>query len=491
MNLLRAFVQSMPVAVAVAETQRSDRRAAGRSPEPNRPHIGLLILFGPEVRAFLYSGLAERLARHGRVSVITTHLVSEAFSTLRQGDMHAAPREALSRPLERFRGWNRRLHDNWLATQGQARWRQESRPRGPAGRIPAALAGPTQKNGPRWLQTAHLMERSLARLSGDGRSWERLYERLGLDCLIAADYASPAAAMALLAAARRNVATVVLANSRKDVYAHPYVDVPPDWIGVAGQPEADHLRRTSPHLRADRVAIVGSLHLAPFQQPSEILSRGEFCRRAGLDASRPFVCYSAASPRAVVGEESIVRTLLEAAEHNPARPQVLLRLNPRETGDRFQALQARFTDCLVQKPRWEWDSKNDWNAPMPEDLKTWVATVRHSAFNVSIPSTVTLEFAAMGRLTLNVCFDANPQGPQTSNARYWDAPFYREIRKSPLVAGAFTPQEFRELLACRLSDRGVWRLSPPRLDASPVEEAEKLVCAALAARGRRSDRRGA
>jgi hypothetical protein len=345
MNLLRAFVQSTPV--ALAETQRSEGRAADLAPEPerNRPHIGLLILFGPEVRAFLYSGLAERLARHGRVSVITTNLASEAFSRLRQGDTHPAPREALSRPLERFRGWNRHLHDTWLRTQGQTRWRQESRPPGPAERIPAASAAQTQKNGPRWLQTAHLMERSLARLTGDGKSWGRLFGRLGLDCLIAADYASPAAAMALLAAARRNVATVVLANSTKDVYAHPYVDVPPDWIGVGGQAEAGHLRRTSPHLRADRVAIVGSLHLAPFQQPAGILSRGEFCRRTGLDASRPFVCYSAASPRVVVGEESIVRTLLEAAEHHPARPQVLLRLNPREAGDRFQALQARFADC--------------------------------------------------------------------------------------------------------------------------------------------------
>jgi hypothetical protein len=333
------------------------------------------------------------------------------------------------------------------------------------------------------------MEYSLARLSGDGKSWERLYERLGLDCLIAADYASHSAAIALLAAARKNVATVVLANSRKDVYAHPYVDVPPDCIGVAGQPEADHLRRTSPHVRPDRIAVIGSLHLDPFLRPAEILSRAEFCRRAGLDASRPFLCYTAASPRAVTAEESIVRALLEAVEQNPARPQVLLRLNPREPGDRFEALQARFSHCVLQKPCWEWDPKNDWNAPLPEDLDTWVATVHHSAFNVSIPSTVTLEFAAMGRLTLNVCFDADPQPPHASNARYWDAPFYRQIRKSPLVAGAFCGQEFRELLAGRLSDPGAWKLAPPRRAAAPVEEAEKLVLTALAARGGKSRRR--
>jgi hypothetical protein len=488
MSLLRTFVPSM--SVVFPDTQQNLVRPACRPLEPNRPHIGLLILFGPEVRAFLYSGLADRLARHCRISVITTNPASAAFSTLGEGEVHAVPLETPSHRLERFRGWNRRLHDAWMTTQGQARWRHEPQPTGQAGGMPGTGAAQSPRDCPRWLRTAHLMEQSLARISGNGKTWERLYQQLGLDCLIAADYASPAAVMASLAAARKNVATVVLTNSWKDVFAHPYVDVPPGWIGVAGQPEADHLRRASPHLGPDRIAVIGSLHLERFLRPGGIPGRGEFCRRAGLAAARPFVCYTAASPRAVSGEESIVGALLEATEHHPARPQVLLRLNPREYGERFRPLQARFAHCVVQKPRWEWEAENNWNAPLPEDLDTWVATVHHSAFNVSIPSTVTLEFAAMGRLTLNVCFDADRQPPQAANARYWDAPFYRQIRKSPLVAAAFSGPEFREMLVCRLSERGAWRLSPPRRANSPVEEAEKLVWSALAAcRGKTRSRR--
>jgi hypothetical protein len=324
------------------------------------------------------------------------------------------------------------------------------------------------------------MDRSLALLSRQGRSWARLYGQLRLDCLIAADYASPGAVAALLAATRRNIATVVLTNSWKDVYAHPYIGVSPDRIGVVGQSEAEHLCSTSPHLDAGRIAVTGSLHLERFVRPGPIAGRAEFCRHAGLDPARPFLCYTAASPRVVDGEESIVRTLLEATEHHAARPQVLLRLNPREDGERFRPLQARYAHCVVQNPRWEWDPRNDWNAPLPEDLDTWVATVEHSAFNVSIPSTVTLEFAAMGRLTLNVCFDADHQPPVRSNGRHWDAPFYRQIRRSPLVAGSFSVQEFRELLACRLDEPGAWRLSPPRHVASPAEKAAKLVWSALA-----------
>jgi hypothetical protein len=330
------------------------------------------------------------------------------------------------------------------------------------------------------------VERSVRRFSRNVRAWEHLYEELGLDCVVAADYASPSAVDALLAAGRKNVAAVVLANSWKDVYAHPYVAAPPTRFGVPASPEADYLRRASQ--LSDRIAVVGSLHLERFLKPSAILGRAEFCRQAGLDASRPFVCYTAAAPRtvagAMAGEESIVETMLETIEHHRSRPQVLLRLNPREDGERFQPLQSRFANLVLQEPSWEWNPREDWNAPLPQDLDSWVATVHHAAFNVSIPSTVTLEFSAAGRLTLNICFDAHPQPPEASNARFWDAPFYQGIRNSPFVAGAFSEREFRELLMCRLDEPGAWKLSPPRRHASPVDEAERLVRSALAAFGK-------
>ena len=60
---------------------------------------------------------------------------------------------------------------------------------------------------------------------------------------------------------------------------------------------------------------------------------------------------------------------------------------------------------MIQKPMWEWDPANDWNCPLAEDSEMWVGTVLHAALNVSIPSTVTLEFAGPGKPVVNVCFD--------------------------------------------------------------------------------------
>ncbi|MEX2303783.1 MAG: hypothetical protein WD733_22760 [Bryobacterales bacterium] len=490
-QLNHLFREAIP---ALGAARQSTHRTAPRAAvwlEREEAHIGLLILFGPEVRAFLQSGFAHKLAERYRVSVITVNPASAAFSDGRW-QVHRAPEPSPSAVLQKLRGWQQGLHDAWMQRQGHARWRHELRdgvtsPRVDAGETAHADAKVTARfrnDHPRWLRAATLIERTWEPFAGSGKSWSRLFERLGLDCLVAADYAAPAAVDALRAASRKNLATVVVSNSWKDVYAHPYVAAPPTCIGVTGWPEASYLCGANPHLSTDRVAVVGSLHLERFLKPSGVPRRAEFCRQAGLDASRPFVCYTAAAPRAVTGEESIVETMLETIEHHRSRPQVLLRLNPREDGERFRPLQSRFANLVLQKPCWEWDPRKDWNAPLPQDLDTWVATVQHAAFNVSIPSTVTLEFSAAGRLTLNVCFDAKPLPPEASNARFWGAPFYQRIRTSSLVAGAFSERDFRELLACRLDEPGVWDLSPPRRYASPMDEAEKLVRCALAVRAK-------
>jgi hypothetical protein len=491
-------------------------------PAPDRAHVGLLILFGPEVRAFLQSGFARRLAEHFRVSVITANPASAAFSEAAPWQVYQAPEMPAASPLQRLRGLDRRIHHAWMQSRWHARWRHEPLRNGEArdarangifgaraASAPAAgalanrdpRAGDPEDNAsarahatdappfgvarsgndrPLWLRTANFVERSLGRWAAGGKLWERFYEELALDCLVAADYSSPSAVEALLAASRKGVSSVVLANSWKDAYTHSYVTSPPTFLGVSGQAEAQYLRGANPHLAAHPIAVVGSLHLERFLRPDGIPGRAEFCRQAGLDASRPFLCYTAAAPAAVSNEESIVEAMLAIVKNHPSRPQVLLRLNPREDGERFRPLRARFGNLVLQKPRWEWDPRHDWNAPLAADLDTWAATVHHATFNVSIPSTVTLEFHSAGRLVVNVCFDAKPQPPETSNARFWDAPFYQRVRNSPFVAGAFSESEFRELLTSRLDAPGAWRLSAPRRDTSPVDEAERLVWSALA-----------
>ena len=57
----------------------------------------------------------------------------------------------------------------------------------------------------------------------------------------------------------------------------------------------------------------------------------------GLTPNRAFICYTAASPNAVRNEELIIAELLKAIKDGKilGNPQLLLRLNPMESGERF------------------------------------------------------------------------------------------------------------------------------------------------------------
>jgi hypothetical protein len=199
----------------------------------------------------------------------------------------------------------------------------------------------------------------------------------------------------------------------------------------------------------------------------------------GLDSSRPFLCYTAAAPAAVLNEDEIVACILEAVKTGviSGNPQVLLRLNPMEDGSRFNEIRSRYPNLVVQKPEWEWEPNKDWCCALENDVALWVAIVQNSALNVSISSTVTLEYAALGRPVVNVCFDLpDLLPPDKSNRRFWDAAFYGEIRDRNLAVPAFSREElFRHIEHALQSKRHVSSDTRPAAKSSPVQKILEVV----------------
>jgi len=453
----------------------------------SRRHVAFLIAFGPEVRAFLYSGLIPRVAAKHLVSVITAHPGSGAFLSLERIPLIVMPEGGEANMLQRVRYWSEVLHEEWLRSRGRQRWRHYLPPPGRAGggagrfrplaRVLARIPGVPR--------LAHWAENRYALGAGTHWEWKRLYQQGRIDCLVTSSYASARTLPAIQTAINLGVRTVILPNSWKDVYAKPYVPATPDRIGVWSQSVASDLIAANPHMPKERIAVCGSLHLAALADHSAVMDRDEFCRKFGLDAARPIICYTAAAPAAVRNEERIVEALLEAIENGtiPHSPQLLLRLNPMEDGARFRGLGQRYRTLRVQKPLWEWSERQDWCCALPEDTELWRATVYHSAVNVSIASTVTLEFAALGRPVINICFDLPEDQPaSSSNKRFWDAEFYREVREAGAAAPAFSFPELVARIAEALEGR-LRQTRPPTLFPvpSPVQAAADLIESALAA----------
>ena len=409
-----------------------------------RKHIAILAAFGPEVRAFVHSGLAQQLAQKYEVTVITLRPQSRAFS--RAGvPVVGMPNGTEGRLLAHVRYWVSKAHESWLRAKGRQKWRHYLT--GVGGNAPRERRIYRLARYTPIMRALTKYEHLCAKWLGTQIAWARLFRELGTDCLVTSSFASGRARPALQSAVNLGIATVVVTNSWKDAYATPYVHVLPTRIAVWSEGVARDILAANPHLSSDRVVVTGSLHLDPFLRLSRVVSRDEFCRSVGLDPNRSFVCYTAAAPSAVRNEEFVVEALAGALKEakSEAKTQILLRLNPMEDGSRFRHLVERFEDLVIQKPDWEWYPEQDWCCAMPGDVDSWVATVYHAAVNVSIPSTVTLEFASLNKPVVNVCFDLpDPLPPDVSNRRFWLADFYAEVREAGLAIPAFSVEELIE-----------------------------------------------
>ncbi len=315
----------------------------------SRPAIAVLIAYGPEYRAFVQSGLIARLLERRPVVVYAAKPIP-ALVTRGSIDSRAFPDEELCGGfLAAVRHHSPTTH-RWLIQN---------------------LAGPP--------------------------AWSHALRRDNIGALLTATYSGVRAKAAMLAANRLQLPVHTVLNSWKDSYKNPRLGMSFDSIAVFDADTAYDLAFANHWHDRKSIHPVGSLHLDAFRA-TDPLSRRDFCSLAGLDPRRPFWCYTATEPGVERQEVAALRELAIAIGKLPSPPQLLVRLNPRDTQERFGGIPG----IVFQRPLWEVDMSTDWNLPLDDDLRLWRSTVEHSEGNFSARSTVALEFASQGKPVLNL-----------------------------------------------------------------------------------------
>jgi hypothetical protein len=443
-----------------------------------RKRIAFLVAYGPEVRAFIHSGFVKAVAENHDVSIIARVRKPSAFGGLNGIPVVEMPLAHETSSVQRLRSSARQSKIAWLEARGRTKWQHYLPGKSTGKSLVSRLFGRAFGTSC-GARTAGALERLAGRYLGSCAGWKKCLENPPVDCLITSGFSAPITAPALQTARNLGIKTLILTNSWKDVYVCPHIPVPPTRLVVWNELAREDLLSANPNLDAQTLCVGAPLQLDNFLHARKVMIRDEFCRKVGLEPSRPFISYTAASPSAVEHEELVVEALAKAICDGglPRHTQILLRLNPMEDGSRFASLPAKYPFVVLQKPMWEWDPAADWNCPLAEDSEMWLATAFHAALNVSIPSTVTLEFAGLQKPVVNVCFDL-PQSlaAERSCRRFWDAPFYGEARRSPSVEGAFSVDELvsrvsKALKKVEIGDRRV----ESNGQTSPVANALRVI----------------
>lgn len=192
----------------------------------------------------------------------------------------------------------------------------------------------------------------------------------------------------------------------------------------------------------NRIHIVGPPQLDYLQRPELQLSREEFCRRYGLDPARKIVVFSTVAPGLSPDQSEVLRQFHEIFKRMPGSPQLLVRVHPKDTTDRYSDVKDALERegvvwTLAGEPLMR--TRDRW-CPDEEDILRAVNTIRHGDVNVHCCySTMMLEFCSQDKPVIVIAY--NSRGDTGPITHYEPYEHLQAIVASAAVQIAYTSQQ--------------------------------------------------
>lgn len=408
---------------------------------------------GEAIRNFVYSGALEQVQRSMEVRVVSVIPSSDIETLLERLFGEVTRLEELPEPwvvriqreiLDLAHGrwlWSEAARQRWHLRDAEARRRLSARVRREVKKALAyAFANAPGLAALSWLEerSGHLFRRDLR--------WDDLLDRVAPGLLFNGSHIHNRNSVALVRTARRRkIRTAAFLFSWDNLTSQGRMMPQYDYYLVWNEAIARDLVRIYPSARRERIRVTGTPQFDFHFRPEYALDRETFCARVGADPDRPIVLYTTGMAAQMPEEPRIVEAVADVVATLPTRPrpQLLVRVYPKDRSGRFEELRAKRPDILFQDVPWE----RAWLTPLPEDLILYTNTLRHASVGLNVASTVSLELLMFDRPVVNIGFD--PPGAEISPisyAAYYRFEHYRPVVETGAVDVAWSVGELAEKL---------------------------------------------
>lgn len=314
------------------------------------------------------------------------------------------------------------------------------------------------------------------------RHYEDLFHRIGASLVVATVPHIPEEAPPVLVARRLGIPAAGWINSWDNLTSKPAYYTGYDQYLVWSERMREEIFRYYPEAAGRTVVATGVPHFDWYRRPEMVWSREEFFRRMGLDPARQLILYASATPHLAPAEHMVARRLAEEVEAGslPGRPQLLVRLHPGDSGERFRDWHATGA-VRLRVPGESGGGRLSAFCPTPEDAHELVSSVFHADVVVNLASTITLEAALLDRPVVNVAYDPRPgEEFQRVVRRYYEVyDHFRTVVESRAVRLARSDEELLAQIRAYLEDPALEREGRRRIAefwCSPLDgrSAERL-----------------
>jgi hypothetical protein len=289
---------------------------------------------------------------------------------------------------------------------------------------------------------AQFIEKLLYFFIGADKYWEKVLTKLSPDMLIVNLPRSPFFLKMVQTARNMEVKTCLIFHTWKELEANGRIIVPFDYYIVWNKHMKEELIYLNPSIKENNIFVGGSFYYDMFFNDNYRLEKDQFCKSLGIDQSRPYIVYAASNPRAIPSEERVVADIHKLLKMHPELKdhQLIVRLNPMDTGSAFSQLKDK--DLILLMPYWNWIPELNWNSASEKDLSLYYNLLKNALCCIGCASTVALDSLAAGCPVINILYDAKKIEEPFLGAKYfWDADFYKVIRTHMLVNGCSSVSE--------------------------------------------------
>lgn len=413
---------------------------------------------GEVLRNFEYTGAFAAIAEQAELSLLTVVTESQIDLALKEKFGKVFPLTEYDESwIVRFQ---RELldiaHGRWLWSRAaQERWRIRDQEAQTIVQKTKRIAKKTiglPLSNKKGLAILSKTERATSRIFNPSTQYRDLYKQLKPSIVFNGSHIhSRNAIQAVQSAQWLGIPTATFVYSWDNLTSQGRITLPYDYFLVWNDALKNQLLDMYGWVKPENVFVTGSPQFDFHFRPEFYLSREEFCRTVGADPSRPIVFYATGMANHMPGEPELIEEIADMlAEYDSNdRPQLLVRIYPKDQTGRFDEIKGRRKDILFPYIAWE----PAWLTPKYEDSYALVNTLRHCSIGINVASTVSLELCMFGKPAINVGYNPKSVSEEVlAYADYYEFDHYKPVIASGAVQLAKSRNEMRQLIHDGLSN---------------------------------------
>ncbi|MCW3093144.1 MAG: hypothetical protein JWP81_4213 [Ferruginibacter sp.] len=403
--------------------------------------VGIFIQWGfHELRSILLSGLAKELNSKYEAVIYTFDKNSILYQSYLEeaGCAYKYLDKSLFKVLpSRIDAVNQSIRKAYMRINGVGNFRNYERPKD------LSSIDFLKGNKLVWNVSSFLTRKTLA-VKYQNEDLIQYFKEEGLTDILMAGYYDINNQVIAFSAKESNIKVWSLVNSWKDMYTNDFVSFTPDGLFTWSDNMAKNFVSHNPHLKG-KVKAIGNPAFDVFFGFKPIREKSFYELKYGIKPGAKIFVYTMINPLVTNGEHFTIRLIYQSLKAHLGNDwHLLVRKNPLHHDAKYTELEE-LENLSFMEHYWEWDALKDLAVQEKAGEDEWYDMIYYSACNISVASTVSMEFLIAQKPVINIGF--NGTGNEDENLkRFSEAPFYRNLCKEPNVFICNTIEQFNKIL---------------------------------------------